>query len=187
MAAATPLAYALLGLLHQAPRSGYDLRKLFASTPLRHMSDSPGAIYPALRRLERQGFIAPGGEEGARRRRCFIPTRAGRRAFAAWLALPVTRDDLIDRLDAVMLRFAFSGEVLGLAAAGSILAGILEHAGAEVGSLEAFLESHGPRMPLTGRMAVEQGVEAYRALARWAGKALGRLAHGRRPGKEDKR
>ena len=48
----TALEYALLGLLHQQPQSGYDLRKVFETTALGNYSGSPGAIYPALRRLE---------------------------------------------------------------------------------------------------------------------------------------
>src|SRR5260370_3518580 len=52
------LAYALLGLLRQQPRSGYDLRKIFANTPMGTFSDSPGAIYPALQRLEKHGLVS---------------------------------------------------------------------------------------------------------------------------------
>lgn len=48
----SPLECALLGLLHQMPRSGYNLRKTFSSSPLAAFSDSPGAVYPALRQLE---------------------------------------------------------------------------------------------------------------------------------------
>ena len=48
------LGYALLGLIHQQPLSGYDVKKIFASTPMAGFSDSPGAIYPALRRLEKE-------------------------------------------------------------------------------------------------------------------------------------
>src|SRR5580704_12277438 len=64
------LGYALLGLLHQKPASGYDLRKIFSSTSLKSYSDSPGAIYPALGRLEKQGLIRGTVEEvsGLRRR-----------------------------------------------------------------------------------------------------------------------
>jgi len=51
------LAFALLGLIGQEPRSGYDLRKFFSSTPMISFSDSPGAIYPALRRLEQRGLV----------------------------------------------------------------------------------------------------------------------------------
>ena len=51
------LGYALLGLIYQQPLSGYDVKKIFASTPMAGFSDSPGAIYPALRKLERLGFV----------------------------------------------------------------------------------------------------------------------------------
>ena len=52
------LGYALLGLLHQKPSSGYALRRVFATTPMGTFSDSPGAIYPALGRLERHLGLA---------------------------------------------------------------------------------------------------------------------------------
>ena len=57
------LGYALLGLL-QKPSSGYDLRKVFSSTSMKTYSDSPGAIYPALRRLEHRGLVRGTIEEG---------------------------------------------------------------------------------------------------------------------------
>ena len=51
------LSLAILGLIAQAPCSGYDVRKVFATTPMGHFSASPGAIYPALKRLEKEGLI----------------------------------------------------------------------------------------------------------------------------------
>src|SRR3954462_14165168 len=67
------LGYALLGLLQQKPSSGYDLRKIFSSTSMKTYSDSPGAIYPALRRLEQEALIRGTIEEGSglRRREVF--------------------------------------------------------------------------------------------------------------------
>jgi len=62
------LGFALLGLLWQSPRSGYDLRKFFSATPMNVFQRQSGAIYPALRRLEQRGFIR-GQAEGARRRK----------------------------------------------------------------------------------------------------------------------
>jgi len=47
----------LLGILDQNPCSGYDLRKQFISSPFQHFSDSPGSIYPALRRLTKWAWI----------------------------------------------------------------------------------------------------------------------------------
>ena len=51
------LSLAVLGLIQQEPRSGYDLRKIFSTTPMGHFSTSPGAIYPALKRIEKSGWI----------------------------------------------------------------------------------------------------------------------------------
>ena len=42
----TSLEYALLGLIHMQPQSGYDLRKIFETTPMGHYSSSPGAMAP---------------------------------------------------------------------------------------------------------------------------------------------
>jgi DNA-binding PadR family transcriptional regulator len=52
MNSASTLEFALTGLLRQKPQSGYDLRKTFTDTAMRHYSDSPGSIYPAMRRLQ---------------------------------------------------------------------------------------------------------------------------------------
>ena len=60
------LGYALLGLLHGKPASGYDLRKVFSSTSMKSYSDSPGAIYPALQQLEDEELVTSGTAGGKR-------------------------------------------------------------------------------------------------------------------------
>ncbi len=111
MKSATPttLGYALLGLLHQEPRCGYELRRIFETTPMGRYSGSPGAIYPALRRLEQQGFIEGQVDRATslRPRQVFHPTKAGTGKFRKWLAQNVQREDVIWRLEELMLRFAF--------------------------------------------------------------------------------
>ena len=104
------LGYALMGLLHGKPSSGYDLRKIFSSTSLKTYSDSPGAIYPALRRLEQQGMIRSTIVEGGglRRRQVFRPTPKGVAELKRWIALPVSREDVEGGYDQILLRFAFS-------------------------------------------------------------------------------
>jgi DNA-binding PadR family transcriptional regulator len=59
------LGYALLGWLRANPASGYDLHKVFSTTAMMTYSDSPGAIYPALRRLQEQDLIRGSIESGA--------------------------------------------------------------------------------------------------------------------------
>jgi DNA-binding PadR family transcriptional regulator len=175
-AIALRLDHALLGLLHEKPRSGYALRKLFATSPMGHFSDSPGSIYPALRRLERAGLIA-GATEGAaqRPRQVFGLTPRGTDELRAWLLAPVTREELVHGNGSVMLRFAFVDQVLGAARARELvaqLAGVLD---AYVAELEYFHREGGPQMPLVPRLALESGIALYRAHREWAWHTLRQL------------
>src|SRR5260370_23708791 len=94
------LGFALLGLIWEEPRSGYDLRKFFSSTPMISFSDSPGAIYPALHRLEQRGLVRGHVEErpGLRRRRIFQLTARGRAALRRGQKQQVVRHDAIPNL-----------------------------------------------------------------------------------------
>jgi DNA-binding PadR family transcriptional regulator len=178
MASDSLLGYALLGLLHQGPRSGYDLRKTFALTPMGHFSDSPGAIYPALRRLVRRGWIASSAAaRGGRRRRLFEPTAAGRKALAAWLELPATREEVVGGWDVLMLRLAFMSENDRPARLGRFLDSLDAALRGYLEELEAFLANEGKKLPLSARLAFESGIEGYRAQARWV---VGAKAQARR-------
>lgn len=53
----TVLGYAILGLAQEESRSGYSIRKVFETTALGVYSSSPGSIYPALNRLEKNGLV----------------------------------------------------------------------------------------------------------------------------------
>ncbi len=173
----TSLEYALLGLLHQEPQSGYDLRKIFETTALGNYSGSPGAIYPALKRLEVRGLIE--GEVDSttelRPRKLFRPTGAGRKLFRDWLSRDPDRQDVERRLDEVMLRFAFHGVLGSGAATRRFLAGLLAEVEAYVEELRAQRELIPEGTPLHPRLALAAGIEQYRACARWARGALKRF------------
>jgi len=176
MKAISLLGYALLGLLHQKPRSGYDLRKIFAGTPMGTFSDSPGAIYPALQRLEHQKLLRSQVLESStlRRRRVFRPTASGKRAFKAWQTKPISSDDVIHRVDELMLRFSFMDQTAGRAEARQFLKALTRELRSYIPSLRAFLKTNGRQMPLSGRLALESGVHSYESLLRWAETALRR-------------
>ncbi len=81
----TVLELAVLGLLHEAPMHGYELRKQLHARlgPLRAFSW--GSLYPTLRRLQRAALIieqAPAGEErgswGRRGRKVYEITAEGK-------------------------------------------------------------------------------------------------------------
>ena len=170
----TTLDYALLGLLSQAPQSGYDLRKTFEITALGSFSGSPGAIYPALGRLEREGLVA--GEidttNELRPRKVFRPTQAGKKTLRAWLTREFGREDVEFRFDELMLRFAFHW-VLGSSAATRrflerLLAGIEDFLTDLTGQYKHLPEG----TPLQSQLALTAGIEQYRASRRWARAAL---------------
>src|SRR3954467_5172712 len=81
--AVTPV---ILGLLSLGPRSGYDIKNVVDRSTRFFWAASYGQIYPELRRLEAEGLIA--GEDspnGARERRAYKLTAAGREALREWL------------------------------------------------------------------------------------------------------
>ena len=168
------LGYALLGLIRQQPMSGYDLRKIFTATAMGSFSDSPGAIYPALGRLEAHGLARGIVEEtgSLRRRRIFAITPEGLAVFETWLKMPVTRYDVMRRVDDLMLRFAFMDEALGAGYASGFLEQFAEQVAAYIPSLRKYLEDHASEMPLSGRLALECGIAEYEVRLKWARASL---------------
>jgi DNA-binding PadR family transcriptional regulator len=100
------LEFALLGLLHEAPMHGYELRKRLYDMLGTLRTFSYGSLYPTLRRLLRAGLIveeAPAEETddksarawGRRAKRVYKLTAEGKERFAQLLADtgPQTWDD----------------------------------------------------------------------------------------------
>lgn len=169
-----PLSYALLGLLQGKPSSGYDLRKTFTSTAMKNYSDSPGAIYPALQRLEREGMIRGTVEDssGLRRKQVFRVTPKGLAELKRWITLPITRDDLTSGLKTVMLRFAFSEKAIGAPASLDILRSMEAELGPYLRELGKKLEEIRPVAPTSGRLALECGIRSYESLLQWTRYAI---------------
>ncbi len=170
------LEHAILGTLSYQPRSGYDVRKVFL-TNLRYYSDSPGTIYPALRRLEARGWIEPAaaGEGGAenRSRRPFTLTAAGRQELIAWLEQPIAEGDVADRLSELFLRFTYMGTNVGrektLGFLRDLEAGLTARAAEQ---RRRYDEVRKVALPFhTGVLSMLLGVETTEAQARWANTA----------------
>lgn len=168
------LGYALLGLIQQKPSSGYDLRKIFSSTSMKTYSDSPGAIYPALRRLEKQGLTRSTIEEGTglRRRQIFRLTPAGLAEVKKWITAPVTREDVISGLENVVLRFAFSEQVAGSAASLELLRSLETALKPHLAALQEEYESLKKVAPTSGRLAFEFGLRGVEAMLQWTQYAI---------------
>ena len=179
------LGYALLGLLQERPSSGYDLRKIFSSTAMKTFSDSPGAVYPALRRLEHERLIRGTIERGSglRRRQIFRLTAQGLAELKKWIVRPVTQDDLARRDQEVLLRFAFSENTVGPAASLALLKSLRDELEVYLPALSQELAATKSKMPLSGRLAFEYGIRGYEAWREWTGYAIATYERQRKGGK----
>lgn len=85
---------AVLALLLQRPRHGYELRDLFEAALGGHWDLNSGQIYSSLERLARDGLVVQEGVEraGGPDKRLWALTRAGRDELASWFESPVPRD-----------------------------------------------------------------------------------------------
>lgn len=85
------LEFAILGLLHEAPMHGYELRKRLFELLGTLRAFSYGSLYPTLRRLLKAGLIVEDDPParttwGTRARRVYKLTAEGKERFAELLA-----------------------------------------------------------------------------------------------------
>ena len=172
----------MLGLIAQAPISGYDLCKVFETTPMGHYSASPGSIYPALKRLDKRGLVAGRVEKGStlRPRRLFELTSDGHEELVRWVSQPVTRRDIVWAEDDVLLRFGFMDALVSRDVVVRFLDEVVRQCSAELDSLQAHHRKmrtavSGDEAPSTGRLALGYGIASYRTLRRWAKQARDEL------------
>jgi DNA-binding PadR family transcriptional regulator len=183
----TTLEYALLGLIGMSPATGYDIHKVFATTPFAHFSSSPGAIYPALRRLAHIGLLEARLDttRETRPRRVYSLTRVGEEALDTWLHQPVTRDELIRGAGAPILRFALAG---GRLTGDEILAYLETYrktVAAYVEELYGYTDETAGSENLYGRLALNHGIRSFESeleWTKWAAAEIGRA--GRRSRKQ---
>jgi len=100
----TALEMAVLGLLHDAPMHGYELRKQLIGLLGWGRVLSYGTLYPCLKSLVRDGFLDAKGTSGGRNRIVYTLTAAGKERFVGLVAEtgPTAWDD-----DNFGIHFAF--------------------------------------------------------------------------------
>lgn len=81
------LPHVLLGLLHDSPKTGYDLARVIREEMDPAWSAGFSQIYPALARLRRRGWVLLRtlGPRHGPRRLLYRVTAAGRRELSRWL------------------------------------------------------------------------------------------------------
>jgi len=175
----TSFEHILLGLICAAPSSGYDLKRVFA-TPMGVYQPSSGALYPALRRLERNGLVRaqePSGPPGepARHRRAYEPTPIGQAAHASWLRVPVEPATVARDLGLHLMRFVMMEHVFPRAEVLGFLRGLADALTAFTAGLEQYAAVAGGD-GLHPRLALDHGLAVHRASLRWAEQAIAALS-----------
>ena len=98
-------AAALLGLLHDGPKTGGQLVAEATGRLGPFWTTTRSQVYRELPSLATKGFVRA-GKAGARSAQPYTVTASGKRAFSRWLGEPAGHDQLRNPL---MLRVAFGG------------------------------------------------------------------------------
>jgi PadR family transcriptional regulator, regulatory protein AphA len=101
------LKFALLGLLAEAPKYGYEIKRQFEGALGNVWSVSYGQLYPTLRRLSEQGWVTKKTEPGkkAAEKNIYSITEKGRHKLDEWLLKPLRTTYKVK--DEFTLRFLF--------------------------------------------------------------------------------
>ena len=176
----TTLGYAVLGLLHMEPRTGYAVRKVFETTPMGHYSSSPGAIYPALKRLEKRGLAKSQIDESTKLRpkQVYSTTEAGAEVLRQWVSQPVEKSNVVHDMGDLMLRFSFMGILVSDKVTCRFLSQMAECIDLYVEELEQLVTEIPATSPPHGRLALTLGIASDRAHASWAREAMQEFAPG---------
>ncbi|WP_066306294.1 PadR family transcriptional regulator [Bacillus sp. FJAT-29814] len=94
----------ILGFLYEEPMSGYDIKQMMENSVSYFFEASFGAIYPALRKMEKEGLVEKQviQQEGKPNKNLFAITESGREQFQQYLDSPInptiTRSDILIRI-----------------------------------------------------------------------------------------
>jgi DNA-binding PadR family transcriptional regulator len=162
----TAAEVAVLGLLAEAPRSGYEISAVVAQRGMREWTDlAPSSVYAILKRLHQAGLVAATTEvvsNRARRRNTLTPTgRARLRASVERLLAEVERPT--SALDVGIANLAS----LPPARVRELLSGRRDQLRREIARLEAAKRDRSTGRPYFVRALFERPLAQLRAERRW--------------------
>ena len=167
----------LLGFLMHKSMTGYELKKAFA-IPFSFFSGlSYGSIYPALNRMEKQGWVSMQLEvqDGTPNRKIYTITDAGREAFLEALKTPLS----VDRFKNAFLTRLFFFAHLSPDERHAIANGYLESIEALSQQLEVVrpeVEAHADHFQY---LCFKFGLRAFRDLVRNVSETVSALDRGK--------
>jgi DNA-binding PadR family transcriptional regulator len=174
----TSFEQVLLGVIAFEPRSGYGLKKMFSASPASVYQPSPGALYPALRRLESRGLLRAEKRVSSGRRalRLYHATPAGHAAHRSWLRQPVDPATVGTDLGLHLMRFSLMETHLPPEAVLVFLNDLAGALDSFVTGMESYLASGAQAQRRHAELALEHGIAIHRASRAWAHSAIAALS-----------
>ena len=167
----TLLDYAILGLIQDSGRSGYNIRKVFETTALGIYSSSPGSIYPALNRLQRNGYVVKKAVKKSQKAQFHI-TETGLKILKTWLLKPIEKEDIAKHREELFLRFAFMESLVTGEQKITFLKDFQSHLRAYLRELKAYHEAEATTLPTHGRLSFEHGIASCQTTLIWCTKTI---------------
>ena len=169
----TTLDYAILGLLRQGPLSGYGIQKIFTETAMGIYSSSPGTLYPALSRMEKTGIIVKSVQKDGKNK--FMITDLGTVELKKWLNSPLTKKDIMQNKDILLLRFAFMDGLIDDQKKIEFLLSFKRLCSEYLDELKEYHENDFQEISLVGQLAFEHGIQSYNTTIKWCKSAISAL------------
>jgi DNA-binding PadR family transcriptional regulator len=177
----TDFEQVLLGVIADEPRSGYGLKKMFSASPASVYQPSPGALYPALRRLEERGLLHAEKQVSSGRRalRLYQVTEAGLAVYLEWLREPVVPETVGTDLGQHLMRFSLMENYLERAEVIAFLADLGDALDGFVRGMEQFTAARRGTLREHALLALEHGIAIHRASLEWVRSATAALGETR--------
>jgi len=160
--------YAILGLLAQKQRHGYELRAAFEAVVDgdANWDVKPSQIYTTLERLEEAGLVdrvSDLGEEDEPSRRVYAVTGPGRAALMEWFAQGITPDHQRDEFFVKLMTALVSGE----GKLDRIIQTQRAHLFQDLHAATSLRDSYNPRMEMAQILLLDKAVMHLEADLRW--------------------
>lgn len=160
--------YAILGLLAQKPRHGYELRAAFEAVVGgdANWEVKPAQIYTTLERLEEAGLVERSSELGEGdepSRRVYAITGSGRAALKDWFASGVTPEHQRDEFFVKLMVGLTSGE----ADPARLIQTQRAHLYQELHDFTALRDSYDPRAEMSQILLLDKAIMHLEADLRW--------------------
>jgi len=165
------LNYAILGLLKNEPLSGYRIRKIFEDTAMGNYSSSPGAIYPALSKLE-QNELVEKITDPKTNKQFFKISPKGLKNLKEWILKPIEMNEVEKKMNELLLRFAFMDDLIIEQQKVYFLETFRDLLVEHLNNLKAYYAKEANNLPLHGKLAFEHGIGSNKATLKWSLNAL---------------